>query len=75
MSEPETIREHCLLPSTALLLRRYKRFMEAHALKEKLYCNKCAEDGRAEGCKAVVTDGKIEIQCRCTRRYYRGQSY
>lgn len=66
------VRSRRLSDEEAGLLRRYKQFLARHNMAEKLWCNRCAELGRDEGVKAVVTDSFIEVRCRCTNRTYRG---
>ncbi len=59
----------------AELLRKYKRFLQTHGLRESLWCRPCEDAGRAPGLRATVTDAKIDFECRCTVRRYRGQNY
>lgn len=68
-------REAPLLDADAALLRRYKRFLMAHNLRESLWCIRCTEAGRPDGLRATVTDAKIDFECRCTVRRYRGQTF
>lgn len=70
-----TQRERLMSSDDAALLRHYKKFLTRLNLKEGLYCRSCEERNDHPGVRAVVTDGKIDIQCRCTTRRYRGQSY
>ena len=59
----------------AELLRRYKRFLQAHDLREKLWCVTCGNEGRQDGLRASVLDGRIDFECRCTVRRHRGQTF
>jgi hypothetical protein len=59
----------------AMLLRAYKKFLNAHGLKEALYCNACYEQNLAHGTRAFVTDDQILIQCRCRVRFHKGQTF
>lgn len=68
VSEPISERE-------AEMLRAYKRFLMKHGLIESLWCHMCAELNQPEGLRACVTDGKIDFECRCTVRRYRGQTF
>jgi hypothetical protein len=70
-----TTRERQFSQTDAELLRTYKKFLYAHQLRESLWCAVCEDEGRPSGLRAMVMDGKIEFVCRCTRRWYRGQSY
>jgi hypothetical protein len=69
------MREKLIAQGDAELLRKYKKFLQAHGLKEALWCMPCAEAGRPDGLRASVMDGKIDMACRCTTRRYRGQTY
>jgi hypothetical protein len=73
--DTQTMRERLMLPSTALMLRQYRKFLNRHALREALYCQACEQSERHGGTSANVLDDKIEIVCRCTRRFFRGKSY
>ena len=64
-----------LTDADAALLREYKRFLMKHGMRESLWCMRCEEHGRPPGLKAYVTDGKIDFECRCTVRRYRGQTF
>lgn len=70
-----------IVPTTVLsqeeaeLLRRYKKFLQAHGLAEALYCKNCGIGSRNDGCEAHVTDSDILIRCRCKMRFYRGQTF
>lgn len=70
-----TTRERLFTQSDAELLRRYKKFLLAHGLKEALYCAVCEAADRPSGLRASVLDGRIDFACRCTVRRYRGQTY
>lgn len=70
-----THRDRLMTDDDARLLRNYKKFLLKLHLKELLYCRKCDEHGDHPGVRASVTDSKIDVQCRCTTRRYRGQSY
>ena len=59
----------------AELLRRYKKFLVAHGLREALYCDTCWDRQLSDGCKAFVTNEQIVIECRCAVRYHRGATY
>ena len=60
----------------AELLRRYKKFLSAHGLREALYCNNCWDVGNIhDGCNAFVTDSQIGIICRCKMRFHQGQTF
>lgn len=61
--------------SDAELLRQYKRFLMKHGLNESLWCHMCAALEQPEGLRASVMDAKIDLECRCTVRRYRGQTY
>jgi len=61
--------------SDAEMLRKYKKFLQRHDLKEALYCRDCEEAERPSGLRASVMDGTIDFTCRCTVRRYRGQTY
>lgn len=64
-----------LTDADAALLREYKRFLMKHGMRESLWCMTCEEHGRPPGLKAYVTDSKIDFECRCTVRRYRGQTF
>jgi hypothetical protein len=70
-----TTRDKLLSQHDAELLRKYKQFLMKYGLKESLWCLKCDDAGQPSGLKAYVTDGKIDFECRCTVRRYRGQTY
>ena len=57
------------------LLRRYKKLLLKYGLREALYCNTCFEGNLADGMRAFVTDSQILLDCRCTTRFYQGQSF
>lgn len=59
----------------AEMLRRYKRFLQKYGLNESLWCRACEALGQPEGLRASVMDGKIDFECRCTVRRYRGQTF
>lgn len=86
MSEPTTI----LAPDGSLatmdtvvldqqeaeLLRAYKVFLQKRGLREALYCNACWDrQSMMDGCEAHVTPHQILIKCRCTTRFYQGQTF
>ncbi len=64
-----------LTTEEAELLRTYKKFLAARGLREALYCNTCWEGQLADGCEAHVTNSQILIKCRCTSRFYQGQTF
>jgi hypothetical protein len=68
-------RERLFTQSDAELLRKYKTFLMKYKLRESLYCVHCEDAERAPGLRATVTDSKIDFECRCTVRRYRGQTY
>lgn len=70
-----TTRERIFSQADAELLRTYKKFMQKYHLRESLWCTKCEDAGEPPGLRATVTDSKIDFQCRCTVRRYRGQTY
>lgn len=68
---------HVKLPSTvALLLRQYKKVLQALNLKEMLRCNACYAllGSGADGCDAQVLSYSIVIRCRCSKRTFQGLS-
>lgn len=67
--------EQVFTRSDAELLRKYKKFLLAHRMKESLWCVKCEERGDPSGLLASVMDDRIEFLCRCTARRYRGQTF
>lgn len=67
--------EHTFSRTDAELLRKYKKFLQAHRMKESLWCVKCEERGDPAGLRASVMDDKIDFLCRCTARRYRGQTF
>ncbi len=69
------MRDKQIAQGDAELLRKYKKFLLKHGLKESLWCAVCAEAGRSDGLRASVMDDKIDLACRCTVRRYRGQTY
>lgn len=70
-----TIKTVILDREDAELLRRYKKFLSRHGLREALFCNSCWDThSLADGCEAHVTNHDILIRCRCTQRFYRGMS-
>ncbi len=71
----DTTREGLFSQQDATLLRNYKKFLQRHGMKESLWCQRCEDAGRQPGLRASVMDGKIDFQCRCTVRRYRGQTY
>lgn len=64
-----------LTEQDAELLRQYKRFLLKHGLVESLWCHLCAALEQQEGLRASVMDAKIDMECRCTVRRYRGQTF
>lgn len=64
-----------LSDTDAELLRRYKRFLMKHGLVESLWCQMCAALEQPEGLRASVMDGAIDMECRCTVRRHRGQTF
>lgn len=67
--------EYVFTRTDAELLRKYKKFLQAHRLNESLWCLKCEALGQPSGLRASVMDDKIEFLCRCTARRYRGQTF
>ena len=67
--------ERLISQTDAEMLRKYKKFLERHHLKEALYCRTCEAADRPSGLRASVMDGTIDFACRCTVRRYRGQTY
>lgn len=59
----------------ARLLRTYKKFLEAHGLREALYCQKCWDHDLSDGLQAFVASEKIGFICRCTTRLHFGATY
>lgn len=59
----------------AKVLRAYKKFLEAHGLREALYCNECFSGNLSDGMRAHVTDGQILFECRHRMLFFQGQSY
>lgn len=59
----------------ARLLRQYKKFLEAHGLREALYCQHCWDQNLSDGLQAFVTSQKIGFICRCKTRLYFGATY
>jgi hypothetical protein len=68
-------RDRLFSQADAELLRKYKKFLLMHNLREKLWCVKCEDAEDHPGLRASVTDSKIDFACRCTVRRYRGQTY
>jgi hypothetical protein len=64
-----------LSDAEADLLRRYKKFLNAHGIREAWFCNTCWSGDREDGMRAFVTDGQIVAECRCRMLFYQGQSY
>ena len=58
----------------AALLRAYGSFLRLHGWLEALRCQNCDDVGYRNGCKAVVTDSAIDIQCRHRHLLYRGST-
>lgn len=58
----------------AALLRRYQKFLQAHGLREAVYCNDCWEGNRSDGLRAFVRADRILFECRCKTRVYQGPS-
>lgn len=65
---------HILTSEEALILRQYKKFLEARGLREALYCQDCWDGGLSDGCRAFVTSNQILIECRCKTRFFQGMS-
>jgi hypothetical protein len=64
-----------LTSEEAMMLRQYKKFLEAHGLREALYCQDCWDGGLSDGCRAFVTTNQIMIECRCKTRFFHGATY
>lgn len=58
----------------AWMLRQYKAFMQRRGLREGLGCQRCDDNGRAAGCKTIVTSGTITVACRCKTRVFVGMT-
>ena len=58
----------------AEILRNYKAFLERHKLREALYCQRCWDGHREDGCKAFVRADRILIECRCRTRTFMGMT-
>ena len=69
------MRDRLFSQADAELLRKYRKFLVKYKLREALYCTHCEDAGRLPGLRASVTDSKIDFECRCTVRRYRGQTY
>lgn len=59
----------------AELLRKYKKFLASHGLREAVYCNACFEGDLSDGMRAFVTDGQILFECRHRMLFYQGQTF
>lgn len=62
-------------PQDAETFRAYKKLLQAHGLREALYCNDCWEGQLSDGCEAHVTPSNILVRCRCKMRYFQGTTY
>lgn len=60
----------------ARMLREYRQFLLRRGLKEALFCNNCFQQGdmARDGVKMFVTPNQIAIECRCSLRFYQGQT-
>lgn len=70
-TRPTTI----LSKDEAELLRKYKKFLHAHGIREAVYCSACWDGDRADGMRAFVRDHQILFECRCRMLFYDGQTY
>lgn len=59
----------------ARLFRTYKRVLQQFQLKEALRCLNCWGLGLWDGCRGIVLDNSILIECRCCKRTYMGPTY
>jgi hypothetical protein len=73
--EPASIPVRSLDTEDAEILRKYKKFLARHGLREALFCNNCWDGNVHDGCEAFVTDNEIVIRCRCALRVYRGLTF
>ena len=73
--EQATFPTRLLSDDEARTMRQYKKLLLRYGLREALFCNGCWNGDRADGCKAHVTDSQILIQCRCTVRFFQGQTF
>ncbi len=72
---PASVPTIILTQEAAALLRLYKKFLEAHRLREALYCQECWDGQNPDGCEAYVTDHQILIRCRHRILFYQGATY
>lgn len=68
-------RERQIADADARVLRAYKKILAKYGYREALWCQTCEDDGDGPGCRAYVTDQRIEIQCRHRRLFFRGSTY
>jgi len=68
-------REQQIADEDAKTLRAYKKILMKYGYREELWCKTCEEQDDAHGCRAYVTDSKIEILCRHRRLFFRGATY
>lgn len=64
-----------LTAEDAALLRRYKKFLASHGMREAVFCNSCFEGNLSDGMRAHVTDGQIVFECRHRMLYFGGSTY
>lgn len=74
VTDPNGRRMRTFMQADAELLRRYKALLVKYGLIESLWCVPCEHEGREPGLRASVMDEKIDFECRCTVRRYRGQT-
>lgn len=59
----------------AELLRKYKKFLAAHGIREAWYCQSCWDGERSDGMRVHVTEGQIVGECRCRMLFYQGSTF
>jgi len=72
---PTSVPTKLLTTEDAIVLRAYKKFLEAHGIRTSSYCNECFQGNLSDGMEAHVTDGEILFRCRHRMLYYKGSSY
>ena len=73
--QPTSLPTKVLSLDEARLLREYKKFLQAHHLREALYCSTCWSNNLSDGMEAHVNEAEVLMKCRHRMIYFKGSSF
>jgi len=66
---PDVPREQLTLEDARLLAAMSVVF-RTYGLREALFCQRCFQAGRTDGCRQVIRDREVSLECRCGKIAY-----